>query len=383
MKFRVALFCISLMLMACGQKTETYDWQIRTGFPLPTVPQDNPMTAEKVELGRFLFYDRRLSGNQTQSCGSCHQQQFAFSDNLANAVGSTGEINRRNSLALINIAYNPTLTWAHPELDTIERQVLIPMFGEEPVELGISGQEQEVLSRIQEDSRYQRLFKKAYGRGDTINYDNIAKALASFVRSLVSMESPFDRYAYDQDDGALNASELRGLDLFLSEQLECHHCHGGFNFTQSTTHRDQLFLERPMHNTGLYNLNETGDYPSVDVGKTEITGRAEDMGKFRAPTLRNIAVTAPYMHDGSIATLEEVIRFYESGGREILTGEWTGDGRLNPYKSEFVRGFALTDEQRQDLLSFLRALTDESFLENPQFSDPFNQGDSVETASVD
>lgn len=366
------LLLVFLFLVGCGDGTTPYEWPIRDGFPEPTVPADNPMTVEKVALGRFLFYDKRLSGNQQQSCGSCHLQSKGFSDGRKLAAGSTGELTQRNSLALVNIAYNATLTWAHPELDTIERQVLIPMFGEDPIELGISGFEEAVLSRVSNDEQYQRLFAKAFPKEKTpVSFDNIVKALASFVRSLVSMNTPFDRYAYDEIDDAMSDSQLRGMDLFLSEQLECHHCHGGFNFTQSTTHRDQAFLERPMHNIGLYAVDTEGRYPAKDSGMAEVTGALEDHGKFRAPSLRNIALTAPYMHDGSIATLEEVVRFYEQGGREIVDGPHAGDGRRSPLKSEFIRGFALSDQQRQDLVNFLHALTDEEFVKNPAFSDPF------------
>ncbi|MEM7280609.1 MAG: MbnH family di-heme enzyme [Pseudomonadota bacterium] len=362
---------VILALGACGDGTTPYEWPLRDGFPEPQVPSDNPMTEEKVELGRHLFYDRRLSGNQGQSCASCHIQSKGFSDGRASGVGSTGEVIRRNSLALVNIAYNATLTWAHPELDTIERQLLIPMFGESPIELGISGNEDTVLERFQKDPLYQELFNAAYPKEDAMNFDLIVKALASFVRSLVSMDTPFDRYAYEYIDEAMTESQLRGMDLFLSEQLECHHCHGGFNFTQSTTHRDQTFLEKPMHNIGLYSVDADGRYPATDPGVAEITGLLEDHGKFRAPSLRNVALTGPYMHDGSIATLDEVIRFYEQGGRNVMEGPNAGDGRQSPLKSEFVRAFALSDEQRQDLVNFLHALTDEGFVTNPAFSNPF------------
>lgn len=370
--FSLILIVVAIFLSACGDKVTSYEWPLRPGFPVPTVPVDNPMTLEKIELGRFLFYDKRLSGNQTQACASCHKQANAFSDDRTRVVGSTGAEHRRNSLALVNVAYNTTLTWAHPGLETIERQLLIPMFGEEPVELGITGSDQTVLDRFKSDELFLELFQSAFPmQKDPINFDNIIKALASFVRSLVSMNTPFDRYAYDEIDDALTQSQLRGMDLFLSESLECHHCHGGFNFTQSTTHRDQEFLERPMHNTGLYNVDGQGAYPPTDPGVIEITGSAEDKGKFRAPTLRNIALTGPYMHDGSIESLEQVIRFYESGGRQISSGAYVGDGRLSSAKSEFVRGFTLTDQERQDVIDFLHALTDEEFINNPKFSNPF------------
>jgi cytochrome c peroxidase len=215
------------------------------------------------------------------------------------------------------------------------------------------------------------MFEQAYP-GEAIDFPTIIKALSSFVRSLVSLNSPFDRYAYDADDSALSESALRGMALFFSEKLECHHCHGGFNFTQSTVHQQQQLERNPFHNTGLYNVSPEGAYPAKDDGLYEITLNHQDHGKFRAPTLRNIALTAPYMHDGSIATLEDVIDFYAAGGRNILSGPYQGDGRQNPLKSPFIKGFKISEQEKQDLIAFLNALTDESFINNSAFSAPEN-----------
>ena len=351
--------------------TSDYDWGLPGGFPRPLVPEDNPMTAEKVELGRYLFYDPRLSGNGEQSCASCHRQELAFTDGLARSVGSTGEVHPRSSMALVNVAYNATLTWAHPELERLEDQIPTPMFGLHPVELGITGHEEEVLERLRTDEIYGPLFRAAFpGEIDPIDWDNIVKALASFTRALISVNSAYDRFAYQNDSEALSESARRGLDLFLSEDFECHHCHGGFNFSVASKHSATAFPEKVFHNTGLYDLGE-GAYPDDNLGAFEITHRPEDMGKFRPPTLRNIAVTAPYMHDGSIATLEEVLDTYAAGGRHLTEGPYAGDGRRNPFKSGFVPGFPITQQEKEDLLAFLRALTDEEFLKDPRFADPF------------
>ena len=362
---------LAICIASCSDSNNVdkeYDWELREGFPKPLVPQDNPMSAAKVELGKKLFYDVNLSANQSQSCASCHQQAFAFAEPLKTSIGSTGEVIRRNSLALVNIAYNKTLTWAHNGLKSVERQVLLPMFGESPVELGITGRENEVLARFR-SQEYAALFEAAFP-GQEVSFDLIIKSIASFVRSLISLESRFDQYAYDQDDNALSDSELNGMTLFFSEKLECHHCHGGFNFTQSTSHEKQLLDRKPFHNTGLYNVSSDGDYPAKDNGLFEITLDKRDKGRFRAPTLRNIEVTAPYMHDGSIPTLEAVIDFYAAGGRLIETGEFKGDGRINPQKNAFVKGFEISDEEKKDLLNFLKSLTDKKFLSNPAHSDP-------------
>jgi cytochrome c peroxidase len=326
------------------------------------------MTKARVELGRHLFYDKNLSYNQTQSCASCHQQRYAFAEPRITSIGSTGQKHRRNAPALINIAYNKTLTWAHNGIKDLETQLLLPMFGEEPIELGISGHEKEVLQRFN-TPKYLDLFDKAYP-GEAIDFSTIIKAISSFVRSLVSLNSPFDRYAYDGDDNALSESALRGMELFFSERLECHHCHGGFNFTQSTFHQQQQLERNPFHNTGLYHVSPDGAYPSSDDGLYEITLNPQDHGKFRAPTLRNIALTAPYMHDGSLATLDEVIEFYAAGGRNITEGPHQGDGRKNPLKSPFIKGFELTEQEKQDLIAFLQSLTDESVIHNPNYRDP-------------
>ena len=186
--------------------------------------------------------------------------------------------------------------------------------------------------------------------------------MSSFVRSLLSFDSPFDQYTYQGQDDALSDSAKRGMVLFFSERLECFHCHGGFNFTQSSQHEFQQLDLRPFHNTGLYNDDNQGAYPVSDQGLIEVTLNAQDMGHFRAPSLRNIAITAPYMHDGSVKSLSDVIDFYAVGGR--------GAGQNSPLKSGFVKGFTLTEQEQQDLIAFLDSLTDKNFLNNPAYSAP-------------
>lgn len=366
----LALACL---LSSCTPAPQPYQWPLPEGFPKPAVPADNPMSAEKVELGRYLFYDKALSGNGQQSCASCHQQASAFAEPGSVSTGSTGERHRRNALALINVAYNKTLTWAHPELQQIEQQLLIPMFGEQPVELGISGHQTQVLQQLQRGP-YPALFDAAFG-DEEVNFPRVTQALASFVRSLISLQSPFDRYAYQGDDSALTPEQINGMNLFFSERLECHHCHGGFNFTQSTSHEKQPLDRRPFHNTGLYftarQQVEGLGYPDKDRGLAELSMQQNDDGRFRAPTLRNIALTAPYMHDGSVATLEQVLDLYQQGGRNTTLGPWQGDGRLHPVKSNFVKGFDLTAEERAAVLAFLQSLTDTHFVSNPAYADPW------------
>ena len=348
-----------------------WDWRLPGEIPAPAVPVDNPMSAAKVDLGRWLFYDIRLSGNETMSCASCHIQALAFTDGVARSIGITGEAHPRSAMSLVNVAYASRLTWANPLLDRLEDQALTPLLGDRPVEMGLRNGEQRFADLLRSESRYSELVRQAFpGDSDPHSLLNGVRAIAAFVRTINSFNSPYDRYLRG-DAQAMSESAQRGMDLFFSERLECFHCHGGFNFTDSTTHADSDIDRVGYHNTGLYNLDEAGAYPSDNTGLFDMTGEPRDMGRFKAPSLRNIAVTAPYMHDGSVATLEEVIANYERGGRLIANGEYAGDGRLSPYKSEFITGFELSADERADLLTFLASLTDESVLTDPTLSNPF------------
>jgi len=361
-----------LALGACGgDDAAGWDWGLPPDIPNPALPEDNPMSTEKVELGRYLFYDERLSGNETQSCASCHQQTLAFTDGLAQSIGSTGEETPRGSMTLANVAYVPVLTWANPLLHDLSEQALVPMFGEVPVELGLAGLEDELIRRLQADETYQDLFTQAFPQdSEPFTLANLTDAIACFQRTLMSFDSPYDRYMRG-DDTALSDSAIRGLNLFFSEEVECFHCHGGFTLTDSFDTEHNAFSEFAFHNNGLYNIDGRGGYPEPNVGLYFFTEDPSDMGKFRAPSLRNIAVTGPYMHDGTIETLSEVLDHYAAGGRNIVEGPNFGDGRENPNKSIFVRGFPLDEERRADLLAFLDSLTDETFLTNPAFASPF------------
>ncbi len=352
--------------------TSDFAWDLPPDFPAPRVPEDNPMTPEKVELGRRLFYDTRLSGNETQSCASCHIQEAAFTDRLPRGVGSTGDVHPRASMSLTNMGYQPVLTWANPNLTTLAEQALIPMFGEDPVELGMSGREEELFARLEAEPIYRRLFPAAYPDDPVINLSTITRAIASFQRILISGNSRIDQAR--RGEIALTESERLGQNLFFSERMECFHCHGGLMFTGTNDFDGKSSPEIEFHNNGLYNLDGNGLYPSPNFGLFEFTQRPEDMGRFKAPTLRNIELTAPYMHDGSVATLDEVLDHYSRGGRLIAEGPNAGDGRTNPNKSEFVIGFELTARERQAVIDYLKALTDHDFVANPAFSDPWVEG---------
>jgi cytochrome c peroxidase len=354
-----------------GPAVPAYDWKLPPGFPEPFVPEDNPMTAEKVELGRHLFHDVRLSGNGTQACASCHEQARAFSDGKRTPVGSTGHAVPRNAPGLANVAYLSTYTWANPKLETLEAQALVPLFNEVPTELGLTPRLDEVLQRLREDARYPELFRAAFPEAaEPVGKDAIVKALASFQRTLLSGSSPYDRYLQGEN-GALSVSAKRGMELFFGERAECYHCHSGPHLTNSFRVKDSKLQGMQFFNTGLYDLNGQGAYPPDNPGLFEFTGRQADQGRFRVPPLRNVALTAPYMHDGSIATLGEVLDHYIAGGRNVTEGPFVGDGRTNPNKDPLVRPFTLTAEEKADLIAFLESLTDTAFIQDPRFSNPW------------
>jgi cytochrome c peroxidase len=364
------LFCALLASIRLPAQP-AYNWVLPSGFAAPPVPADNPMSDAKVTLGRHLFYDTRLSGNGRQSCASCHEQSRAFAEGRARSVGSTGELHPRGSMSLVNVAYAQTLTWANPWLIRLEDQALVPMYGDNPIELGLDGADR-WMDTLAQDATYQALFRAAFAGPDPYSRGNVVKAIAAFERSIVSARSPYDRYHFDRDETAISEAAKRGEVLFHSRPLSCFTCHGGIHFSNAMgVPRPGMALQ--LHNTGLYNLAGRPSYPKGNAGLFEITGKAEDAGKFKAPTLRNIAVTAPYMHDGSVATLEEAIDHYAAGGRTIASGPNAGVGRDNPNKSSTIRGFTLTPEQRADLLAFLNSLTDEALLRDPRFADPWTR----------
>jgi len=336
-----------------------FKWALPKGFPRPAVPADNPMSAAKVEVGRYLFYDKRISLNGRESCGSCHRQELAFTDGQARAEGTTGQIHPRNSMSLVNVAYAPLLTWANPTLNSLEEQALTPMLGTEPVELGLKGHEAEFLEVLPREPVYQRLFPEAFpGKGGNLyTLQNVTKAIAAFERTIISMRSPYDRYRWGGDASAISDSGKRGEIIFSSsERGGCFQCHGGWNFSSI---RFEGSREEDRESGNFFNTG-VSTYAPPNRGLFEHTQKPGDIGKFKAPTLRNIALTAPYMHDGSLATLEEVVDHYAAGGK------------LNhPNKSRILRPFRLIDEDKRDLIEFLKSLTDEELLHDPRWSDPW------------
>ncbi|HEX7418542.1 MAG TPA: cytochrome c peroxidase [Thermoanaerobaculia bacterium] len=293
------------------------------GFP-PPIAGANVQTEAKFQLGRQLFYDRRLSYNGTQSCADCHQQKLAFTDGRPRAIGSTGQQHTRNAMTLTNAAYNATYTWTGTSVRTLEQQALVPMLNEHPIELGVRNHQREIVSRLESDPACVSRFRAAFpGERHPVSLRNIAKALASFERELISGHSPYDQLVYGGDERALSPEAWRGMNLFYSPRAGCSGCHRGFNFSGDVR------------------------YAGSRNARPRLASNGVTTGEFRVPTLRNIALTAPYMHDGSLATLEAVIDRYSE-----------------------ARRLGLSAEEKGDLVAFLKSLTDVSFVTNPRLGDP-------------
>jgi len=373
MRRLAALVVLGACAAACTEEPapEPWVWSLPAGFPEPHVPADNPMSAAKVELGRHLFYDERLSHNETMACASCHEQARAFTDGEATREGSTGHVLPRSSMSLTNVAYLSIYTWANPKLADLEAQALVPLFADFPLELGAQQDTPAILRRFADDADYQALFAAAFPEDeDPFTIERITQAISSFERTMISGDAPYDRYVQTGDESAMSPAAVRGMALFFSERAECYHCHAGPNFSTSFRSAGTEAGPPDFQNNGLYNIDGAGAYPTGNGGLYEFTGDPRDQGKFRVPTLRNIELTAPYMHDGSVATLEEVIDHYAAGGRLVGEGPLAGDGRQNLNKSALVRPFEISPEERDDLVAFLESLTDEAFVTDPRFAPP-------------
>jgi len=262
-------------------------------------------------------------------------------------------------MSLTNVAYNPAFTWSSEKVRSLEAQMRQPLFNAHPVEMGLKEDGALAVDALAPDSSYQAQFAAAFPDDlKPLSMDHMIQALASFERTLISGRSPFDRYIFDDDRAALSESAKHGMALFYSARVGCARCHSGINFMGPIVYEGHERQRALFANTGLYNVDGRGAYPASDQGLIEVTHRADDMGKFRVPTLRNVALTAPYMHDGSLATLEAVLDHYVRGGRK------------NPHQDPRIRPIALSSAERSDLLAFLASLTDREFVENPEFAAP-------------
>lgn len=363
---RFALLGAGLLFLISATAKADYRWPVPDWMIAPPDTVTAMMSDAKVALGRALFYDGRLSANGQLSCGSCHEQAKAFADGERVHAGVHGDPGIRNVPSIANLAYMPVLNWANPNITRLEAQALVPLFGNAPVEMGMEGREVELLAALDADPAMMRRLRAAYPAKSRFDLEALTGGLAAFVRSIVSFDSRYDRYKRRWDEAAISESAKRGEALFFSERMECAHCHGGLNFTDNFQSRMLPFPEVGFHNTGLYNLDGKGAYPAANPGIRELTGDPQDEGKFRAPSLRNVAVTAPYMHDGSMATLEAVIRdHYALGGRAA-----SGPHGPSPLRDPLMVGFKVSDQEVADLVAFLEALTDCGLLTNPAYADP-------------
>lgn len=311
-----------LLLASCNQVVDEveYTLEIPEGLPDLIIPEDNPLTAQKIELGKALFFDPIVSRDFDLSCASCHLPNFAFSDTLAFSVGTDGKFGDRNSPSLLNAAYKPYL-FKDGGIKSLELQIFAPLDHVAELNLAYSVLEQ----RLQNHPRYPALFEEVFGRKPDMY--GFIRAIAAYERTLISANSPYD-FHFLRGEPTLNSEELLGFDVFKSDSAACIACHSGVFFTNYQ-----------FENIGLYS-----NYP--DQGRKKVTQKAEDAGKFVVPTLRNLAKTAPYMHDGSFKTLDAVLLFYESGGN------------THPNKSALMKPFKLSQEHREALLAFLKTLND-------------------------
>jgi cytochrome c peroxidase len=319
----------SITEVPIGPKVEI---KVPLGLPPIPLPPDNPPTDNSIALGRKLFYDKRLSKDNTLACASCHRPAFSFTDGLRISLGVGGMTGVRNAPTIMNTAYLPLQFWDGRAI-SLEEQAASPIAN--PVEMN---QTHEVsVSKLGLDSVYQAMFLKTFGSKD-VTLGRVEKALASFERTVLSGNSAFDRYEYGGDKTALTPAQIRGLDLFRDPKKgNCTACH-------SIDAHSALFTDGKFHNIGE-GVNNDGNI--TDVGRYHETKIATDQGAFKTPTLRNIANTGPYMHDGSLKTLKEVVDFYAGGGNS------------NPYLDKEIRVIQLSGQDRSDLVEFLKSLTGE------------------------
>jgi len=325
-----------------------FQWNLPKGFDPPPVPLDNPMSGAKVELGRALFFEQKLSRNGTRACSSCHLPAAAFTDHEQTPSGATSVRLARNSMTLTNVAYAAAFTWSNPNPVSLEQQMHIPLFGTTPIEIGM---DDSAIARLKEDGRYRQLFAEAFPTdAHPVTTDHVIKAIATYLRTLISGNSQYDRYR-NGDPAAMSESAVAGMKLFFSERGGCVECHGGINFDRPKTGTGVYA------NTGLYDVDGQGSYPGNNIGLKEFSKQDADMGKFKIPTLRNVELTAPYMHDGSFENLDAVIDHYSRGGLHI----GTYSAAPTRWQDPRVRLKAFTFIERRDLKAFLTSLTDDEF----------------------
>ncbi len=302
-------------------------------------PADNALTVDGVALGRKLFYEKMLSNDNTMSCASCHKQVNGFDDPRQFSQGTNGAFGNRNAMAIVNMGWNTHFFW-DGRRNSMEGQAHDPVTN--PIEM--ASKWPDVVNKLQSDGKYPDLFFKAFGT-QTVDSNLVVKAIAQFERTFVSFNSKFDKYYFGGDSTALTVEEKRGLTVFTTKGM-CKNCHL----------MNTLFTDDKVVNNGL-------DVNPADQGMMKFTGMATDRGKFKVPSLRNIAESAPYMHDGRFANLEQVVEHYSSGVQQ-------SSPNLDEHMQDFGSGVNLSSQEKADLVAFLKALSDPVFLANTSFSDP-------------
>lgn len=336
----------------CFQYTQTpYEIISPPGFPPMPIPEDNPMTEEGIRLGRMLFWDPILSSDSTLACAGCHAPNAAFSENLPVSVGTEGIAGTRNSMPLFNLGWLPEFTWDGRAL-SLEEQILEPV--PNPIEMNL---EWEIAAeRLNTHPDYPDLFNRAFNICEDIDSTYVSKAIAQFLRTMISAGSKYDQAVYGDGSVQLTDEELNGFDIFQSDTDDdghCQHCHGSILFST---------IDDYFRNNGLEDIIDISQYD--DPGLGGVTGNTEDIGKFKAATLRNIELTAPYMHDGRFATLDETIDHYISGGHQPPNVDII-------MQTDFTGGLTFGQAGKEDLIAFLKTLTDWEFVNDTSFQSPF------------
>jgi cytochrome c peroxidase len=325
---------ILVLLASCHNLAPAPDVPIKLKYPswfgTPRITEGNEPTKLRIELGRRLFYDSRLSADKATTCATCHVQSSAFTDGKPLSANAHGNIGKRNAPSLQNLAWSPYFMM-EGGVPTLEMQVLAPV--QDPKEM--HGNFESILQELAQDETIANLSKAAYGR--EIDVYVITRALACFERTFVSGDSRFDRYYYQKKSDQFSEEEMKGMALFFSEKTQCSSCH-----------TPPFFTDYQFYDVGLYT-------EPTDTGKERDTFEASDRGKFKTPSLRNIELTAPYMHDGSVNTLEEVVDHFDQGG--------VGSPNQDPR----IKHLNLNSDEKKAIIAFLRTLTDWTFVQNPNF----------------
>ena len=353
----ILLLTAVLIMQACVEQTptpdDTYDFQTPAYFPKIVSPTNNPLTKSGVSLGRMLFYDPILSQDSTISCSSCHNIANAFAEDKKYSVGVGGATGDVNAMAIINLAWQQKFFW-NGRATSLEEQALGPI--NNPLEMHETSEN--VAAKLSQSKRYAPLFKQAFGSA-TVTPEMIGKAISQFERIIVSNQSTYDKF-YEIQEQAFTAEEYAGFRIFFTERGQCFHCHGA-NGTLLAHNLDTIF-----RNNGLLT-----DQEMIGKGLSFVTKKATDDGKFKVPTLRNIELTGPYMHDGRFATLAELMDFYSSGIKQNANLDI--NFTKSPERLEQYGGLGLTSTEKQQVIAFLKTLTDTAFTHNPAYQNPFNK----------